>query len=243
MDRARLYRNDAPRQGHWLAVRALDPRLKRDALGARVTTGDGRKARGTRRCGFVRLPGEPFALGSLRPRRNQGRSTASRCAGPTAVKNGSRAERSIKRSRCSGAVARRRVGRASRGKRERSLEASRQAAANDRTFLESWRRATASTPGHRRGRRRRARTRPRCLVPNARCRRTTGAGRRGPASGPRYHEHDGDCRARDPRGATDRTRPARIGRGGRAVLPGITRPLALRRSQSLLRDRQPARPG
>ncbi len=37
MDRARLYRNDAPRRGHWLAVRALDPLLRRDALGARVT--------------------------------------------------------------------------------------------------------------------------------------------------------------------------------------------------------------
>lgn len=33
---ARIYRNDAPRQGHWLAVRAIDPRLKRDALGATV---------------------------------------------------------------------------------------------------------------------------------------------------------------------------------------------------------------
>ena len=37
LDRARLYRNDAPRSGHWLAVRALDPRLRRDAIGARVT--------------------------------------------------------------------------------------------------------------------------------------------------------------------------------------------------------------
>ncbi len=37
LDRARLYRNDAPRKGHWLAVRAFDPRLNRDALGARVT--------------------------------------------------------------------------------------------------------------------------------------------------------------------------------------------------------------
>ena len=35
--RARLYRNDAPRAGHWLGVRAVDPRLRRDALGARVT--------------------------------------------------------------------------------------------------------------------------------------------------------------------------------------------------------------
>ena len=34
--RARLYRNDAPRAGHWLSVRAFDPRLNRDALGARV---------------------------------------------------------------------------------------------------------------------------------------------------------------------------------------------------------------
>jgi hypothetical protein len=34
---ARLLRNDAPRSGHWLVVRAVDPRLKRDAIGARVT--------------------------------------------------------------------------------------------------------------------------------------------------------------------------------------------------------------
>jgi hypothetical protein len=47
LDRARLYRNDAPRTGHWLAVRAIDPRLKRDALGARVTLvmGDRRAVR------------------------------------------------------------------------------------------------------------------------------------------------------------------------------------------------------
>lgn len=43
MDRARLYRNDAPRQGHWLAVRAVDPRLRRDALGARVTVVSGKR--------------------------------------------------------------------------------------------------------------------------------------------------------------------------------------------------------
>ncbi len=34
---ARLYRNDAPRQGRWLAVRALDPALRREAIGAQVT--------------------------------------------------------------------------------------------------------------------------------------------------------------------------------------------------------------
>src|SRR5262249_53370593 len=33
---ARLYRNVAPKRGHWLLVRALDPALKRDAYGAEV---------------------------------------------------------------------------------------------------------------------------------------------------------------------------------------------------------------
>lgn len=37
----RLFRNDAPRKGHWLVVRALDPRLHRDAIGARVTVSAG----------------------------------------------------------------------------------------------------------------------------------------------------------------------------------------------------------
>jgi hypothetical protein len=35
-DRARLLRNVAPNRGHWLAVRAVDPALKRDAYGAEV---------------------------------------------------------------------------------------------------------------------------------------------------------------------------------------------------------------
>jgi hypothetical protein len=34
--RARLYKNVAPKRGHWLAVRALDPARKRDAYGAVV---------------------------------------------------------------------------------------------------------------------------------------------------------------------------------------------------------------
>jgi hypothetical protein len=40
--RARLLRNVAPRRGHWLKVRAVDPALKRDAYGAevRVRAGD-----------------------------------------------------------------------------------------------------------------------------------------------------------------------------------------------------------
>jgi hypothetical protein len=41
---ARLYRNVAPRRGHWLSVRAWDPRLRRDAYGAVVAVcGGGRK--------------------------------------------------------------------------------------------------------------------------------------------------------------------------------------------------------
>jgi hypothetical protein len=32
----RLYRNETPRQGRWLAVRAIDPALRRDAIGARI---------------------------------------------------------------------------------------------------------------------------------------------------------------------------------------------------------------
>lgn len=34
---ARLYRNVAPRQGHWLVVQAFDPAVNRDAIGATVT--------------------------------------------------------------------------------------------------------------------------------------------------------------------------------------------------------------
>jgi hypothetical protein len=44
---ARIYRNDAPRQGAWLSIRAIDAALRRDAIGAQVTV-----AAGTRR--FVR---------------------------------------------------------------------------------------------------------------------------------------------------------------------------------------------
>jgi hypothetical protein len=40
---ARFYRNVAPNRGHWLIVRAVDPRLKRDAYGAEVTVSAGEK--------------------------------------------------------------------------------------------------------------------------------------------------------------------------------------------------------
>ncbi len=42
--RARLLRNTAPAGGHWLAVRATIPRLKRDAYGAEVTVRAGGRA-------------------------------------------------------------------------------------------------------------------------------------------------------------------------------------------------------
>ena len=34
---ARIFRNDAPRRGHWLVVRVIDPALARDAIGARIS--------------------------------------------------------------------------------------------------------------------------------------------------------------------------------------------------------------
>jgi hypothetical protein len=42
-DRARLYRNVAPRRGHWLVVRAIDPALRRDAYGAEITVHAGKR--------------------------------------------------------------------------------------------------------------------------------------------------------------------------------------------------------
>ena len=47
---ARLYRNDTPNQGHWLKVRALDPRFNRDAVGAKifVSTPSGTQVRSVR---------------------------------------------------------------------------------------------------------------------------------------------------------------------------------------------------
>ena len=41
--KARLYRNDAPKKGDWLLVRAFEPRAKRDSHGARVTVNAGAK--------------------------------------------------------------------------------------------------------------------------------------------------------------------------------------------------------
>jgi hypothetical protein len=58
--RARLYRNVAPNRGHWLKVKAFDPKLKRDAYGAevRVQAGDQKWLR-------VVSPAESYLCSSL----------------------------------------------------------------------------------------------------------------------------------------------------------------------------------
>jgi hypothetical protein len=40
---AQLYRNDVKEKGHWLSIRAKDPSLKRDAIGATITVSVGSK--------------------------------------------------------------------------------------------------------------------------------------------------------------------------------------------------------
>jgi hypothetical protein len=52
---ARLYRNVAPKQGHWLLIRATDPKLRRDAYGATITINAG----GRRWIGFIN-PGQSY---------------------------------------------------------------------------------------------------------------------------------------------------------------------------------------
>jgi hypothetical protein len=71
-DRARVYRNVAKQRGHWLLVRALDPRLKRDAYGAFVTlrVGDRKLLR-------IINPGDSFQSSSD-PRGHFGLGTAAR---------------------------------------------------------------------------------------------------------------------------------------------------------------------
>ena len=64
--RARVYRNVAPGRGHWLLVRALDPRLKRDAYGAEVSV----RAGGRTQLRVIN-PGDSF-LSSSDPRAHFG---------------------------------------------------------------------------------------------------------------------------------------------------------------------------
>jgi len=69
---ARVVRNDAPRSGHWLTVRAFDARLGRDAIGAHVTV-----AHGERRS--LRTVTRGFSyLSSSEPRAHFGLGDASR---------------------------------------------------------------------------------------------------------------------------------------------------------------------
>src|SRR5258708_7810874 len=70
--RSRIYLNQAPRAGHWLRVRALDPRYKRDALGALVTVSAGGRR-------FVRcIESSSSYLSSSDPRAHFGLGAAER---------------------------------------------------------------------------------------------------------------------------------------------------------------------
>ncbi|MEE8156083.1 MAG: ASPIC/UnbV domain-containing protein, partial [Phycisphaerales bacterium] len=66
------FRNDAPKQGHWLIVRAVDPALRRDAYGARVVV-----TVGGRRIHRTVNPGYSFAS-SCDPRAHFGLGSADR---------------------------------------------------------------------------------------------------------------------------------------------------------------------
>ena len=67
---ARLFLNAAPRAGNWLSIRAIDPRLNRDAIGARVVVHgeDGSLVRFVSRGGSYLASNDPrvhFGLGSI----------------------------------------------------------------------------------------------------------------------------------------------------------------------------------
>jgi hypothetical protein len=65
---ARLYRNVAPKEGHWLIVRAIDPAHQRDAIGAEITVFAGPRWVGRIDPGYSYLcsndPRAHFGLGS-----------------------------------------------------------------------------------------------------------------------------------------------------------------------------------
>lgn len=69
--RARLLRNVAPERGHWLTVRAVDPKTQRDAYGAEATV----EADGRRRVAWIN-PGQSY-LCSNEPRAHFGLGPAS----------------------------------------------------------------------------------------------------------------------------------------------------------------------
>ena len=69
--RARLYRNDVMQKGHWLMIRAIDPDVRRDAIGAQISIVIGEKR-------FIRLiaPGYSY-LSSCDPRAHFGLGASS----------------------------------------------------------------------------------------------------------------------------------------------------------------------
>ncbi|MDZ7362789.1 MAG: CRTAC1 family protein [candidate division KSB1 bacterium] len=69
--RARLYRNDVKNKGHWLLIRAIDPKLNRDAIGAQVTV-----VVGNQKISRLMAPGYSF-LCSNDPRSHFGLGSAS----------------------------------------------------------------------------------------------------------------------------------------------------------------------
>jgi hypothetical protein len=69
---ARIFRNVAPDRGHWLTIRALDPRLKRDAYGAEVVVRAGSKK-------WWRLVNPGSFLCSNDPRVHVGLGLAAKC--------------------------------------------------------------------------------------------------------------------------------------------------------------------
>ena len=71
-DRARVFRNVARARGHWLIVRAFDPRLKRDAYGTEVVV-----EAGGRRLLRIINPGDSYQCSSD-PRAHFGLGTAAR---------------------------------------------------------------------------------------------------------------------------------------------------------------------
>jgi hypothetical protein len=62
-----LLRNVADKRGHWLLVRAVDPRLKRDAIGAEITVVAGGDGRASRRWQSLVQPSQSY-LSSNDPR-------------------------------------------------------------------------------------------------------------------------------------------------------------------------------
>ncbi len=68
--KARIFYNDAPRAGRWLTISAIDPRLKREAIGARVTvlSGAAMQSRTVRRAFSYLSSSDPrvhFGLGEV----------------------------------------------------------------------------------------------------------------------------------------------------------------------------------